>query len=174
LRLHRAVPTQGLPKQDGQCNTLIETQVLLTLPIVRAFAASATTTPSADFCCVVRTPLDVLSHECVTHSRSPAISSTAVHARPPDLPPVPLMDMGFPIVCSLARHRRPLHPVLVHRPACLLYASSRPHLAMTALALRYPSPPSGWWRTFTSKLSNMHGVQTETPGNRRAFSCLSC
>jgi len=133
LRLHRAVPTQGLPKQDGQCNTLIETQALLTLPIVRAFAAHATTTPSADFCYAVRTPLDVLSHEYVTHSRSPAISSTAVHARPPDLPPVPLMDMGFPIVCSLARHRRPLHPVLVHRPACLLYASSRPHLAMTPL-----------------------------------------
>ncbi len=127
------MPTQGLPKQDGQCNTLIETQALLTLPIVRAFAAHATTTPSADFCYAVRTPLDVLSHEYVTHSRSPAISSTAVHARPPDLPPVPLMDMGFPIVCSLARHRRPLHPVLVHRPACLLYASSRPHLAMTPL-----------------------------------------
>ena len=127
------MPTQGLPKQDGQCNTLIETQALLTLPIVRAFAAHATTTPSADFCCVVRPPLDVLSHDSATHSRSPAISSTAVHARPPDLPPVPLMDMGFPTLCSLARHRRPLHPVLVHRPACLLYASSRPHLAATPL-----------------------------------------
>ena len=133
MRLHRAVPTQGLPKQDGQCNTLIETQVLLTLPIVRAFAAHATTTPSADFCPAVRTPLDVLSHEYVTHSRSPVISSTAFHARLPDLPPVPLMDMGFPIVCSLARHRRPLHPVLVHQPACLLHASFGPHLAMTPL-----------------------------------------
>jgi hypothetical protein len=108
-------------------------QTLLTLPIVRAFAAHAATTPSADFCRAVRTPLDVLSHDSVTHSRSPAISSTAVHARPPDLPPVPLMEMGFPIVCSLARHRRPLHPVLVHRPACLLYASSGPHLTGTPL-----------------------------------------
>src|SRR5215469_17950698 len=108
-------------------------RTLLTLPIVRAFAAHATTTPSADFCCVVRTPHDVLSHKYVTPSRSPAISSTAVHAQPPDLPPVPLMDMGFPIVCSLARHRRPLHPVLVHRLACLLYASSRPHLTVTPL-----------------------------------------
>jgi len=133
LRLHRAVPTQGLPKQDGQCTTPIETPALLTLPIVRAFAACATTTPSADFCPAVRTPRDVLSHKCVTHSRSPVISSTAFHARPPDLPPVPLMDMGFPIVCSLARHRRPHHPVFVHRPACLLYASSRPHLTVTPL-----------------------------------------
>ena len=112
---------------------LIETQALLTLPIVRAFVAHATTTPSADFCYAVRTPLDVLSHDSVTHSRSPAISSTAVHARSPDLPPVSLMDMGFPIVCSLARHRRPLHPVLVHQPACLLYASSGPHLTVTPL-----------------------------------------
>ena len=127
------MPTQGLPKQDGQCTTPIEIPALLTLPIVRAFAACATTTPSADFCPAVRTPRDVLSHKCVTHSRSPVISSTAFHARPPDLPPVPLMDMGFPIVGSLARHRRPLHPVLVHRPACLLYASSRPRLAMTPL-----------------------------------------
>jgi hypothetical protein len=39
--------SQGLPKQDGQCNTLIETQVLGTLPIVRALVAHATTTPSA-------------------------------------------------------------------------------------------------------------------------------
>src|SRR5437660_1371481 len=28
-----------------------------------------------------------------------------------------------------------------------------------ALALRYPSPPSGWDGTCTRKLSNMHGVQ---------------
>jgi hypothetical protein len=143
LRLHRAVPTQGLPKQDGQCNTFIETQALLTLPIVRAFAASATTTPSADFYCAVRTPRDVLSHDFVTHSRSPVISSTAFHARPPDLPPVPLMDMGFPILCSLARHRRPRHPVFVHRPACLLHASFRPHLAVTPLRFAITSPPSG-------------------------------
>jgi len=88
---------------------------------------------SADFCPAVRTPLDILSHDAVTQSRSPGISSTAVHARPPDLPPVPWMDMGFPIVGSLARHRRPLHPVLVHWPACLLYASSGPHLTVTPL-----------------------------------------
>jgi len=96
-------------------------------------AAGATTTPSADFCHVVRTSHGALSHGSVTRSRSPAISSTAFYARPPDLPPAPLMDMGFPIVCSLARRRRPLHPVLVHRPAYLLYASSGLHLAVMPL-----------------------------------------
>jgi hypothetical protein len=30
-----------------------------------------------------------------------------LRAKPPDLPPVPLMDVGFAIIGSLARHRRP-------------------------------------------------------------------
>jgi hypothetical protein len=76
------------------------------------------------------------------------ISSTAFYARPPDLPPVPLMDMGFAITCSLARHRRPYHPVLVHRPAYLFHASFRPHLAVTPFRFARPSPPSGWSEDF--------------------------
>ena len=39
--------------------------------------------------------------------RSHEVNSTAFDAQPPDLPPVSLMDMGFAIMCSLARHRRP-------------------------------------------------------------------
>ena len=163
MRLHRALPAQGPPKRVGSCNTLIETPALLTLPIVRAFLTRVSNTPSADFCHAVKTPHDAFSHESVTHSRSPVISSTAFHAQPPDLPPVSLMDTGFAIIGSLARHRRPHHPVLVHRLACLLHASFRPHLAVTPLRFANPSPPSGWERTFTPKLSNMHGVQQKTP-----------
>jgi len=48
-----------------------------------------------------------LSHDSVTCRRSPEVSSTAFDAQPPDLPPVSLMDMGFAVVCPLARHRRP-------------------------------------------------------------------
>jgi hypothetical protein len=48
-----------------------------------------------------------LSHVSVTCSRPPEVSSTAFHAQPPDLPPVPLMDVGFAIIGPLARHRRP-------------------------------------------------------------------
>ena len=40
-----------------------------------------------------------------------------------------------------------------NRLALLLGAAFRPRLATGALALRYPSPPSGWGKTFTSKLS---------------------
>ena len=118
------------------------TQALLTLPIVRAFVARATTTPLL----TSARPSRRLTAPLVTQDsqgRSPVISSTAFHARPPDLPPVPLMDMGFAITCSLARHRRPHHPVLVHRPACLLHASFRPRLATTPLRFAITSPPSG-------------------------------
>jgi hypothetical protein len=46
-------------------------------------------------------------HESETGSRSPEVSSIAFHAQPLDLPPVPLMDVCFAIICPLARHRRP-------------------------------------------------------------------
>src|SRR6266852_5248047 len=57
------------------------------------------------------------------------------------------------------------YPVFVHRLARLLHASFRPRLptsdlaAAIALAFRYPSPPSGWERTFTSKLLSMPSTQ---------------
>jgi hypothetical protein len=123
-------------------------QALLTLPIVRAFVAHPATSPSADFCGAVKAPHDTFRHASVTHSRSPLISTTAFHAQPPDLPPVLLMDGGFAVPCPLAQHRRPHHPVLVHRLACLLHASFRPHLAVTPLRFANPSPPSGWVEDF--------------------------
>src|SRR5207237_8932969 len=74
--------------------------------------------------------------------------STAFRAQPPDLPPVPLMEMGFAVICQLARHRRPRHPVLVHRLAPLLHASFRPRLTTTPLRFAMTSPPSGCQRDF--------------------------
>src|SRR5579864_7588304 len=41
-------------------------------------------------------------------------------------------------------HRRPLHPVLVHRLALLIHASFRPRLTTTPLRFSHPSPPPGW------------------------------
>src|SRR5882724_788775 len=63
--------------------------------------------PAADFCRTVRVNRSTLGHDSVTCNRSPEVSSIAFHAPPPDLPPEPLMDVGFAINCSLARHRRP-------------------------------------------------------------------
>jgi len=84
-----------------------------------------------------------LSPDSGTRHRSPEVSSTTFDAQPPDLPPAALMDVGFATFRSLARCRRPLHPVLVHRLAPLLHASFRPRLATTPLRFAITSPPSG-------------------------------
>src|SRR5207249_6980176 len=83
-------------------------------------------------------------HDSVTCGGSPEVSSTAFDAQPPDLPPVCLVDTGFAVLCQLAPHRRPHHPVLVHRLAPLIHASFRPRLATTPLRFSSPSPPPGW------------------------------
>ncbi|MGY4198886.1 hypothetical protein ACVIM9_008227 [Bradyrhizobium sp. USDA 4520] len=106
------------------------------------------TMPSADFCTAVRSPYDDLSLVAETQRRSPEVRSTAFAARPPDLPPRPLMTVDFAITCSLVRPGRPRYPVFVHRAAALLHASFRPHLAMTPLRFANPSPSSGWIEDF--------------------------
>ena len=81
-------------------------RLLLTIT-VRAFIRCRTNMPSADFCCEIKAPLDAFSHDFATHSRSPEVSSTAFRTQPPDLQPVPLMDMDFAVSCPLVRHRMP-------------------------------------------------------------------
>jgi hypothetical protein len=106
------------------------------------------TTPSADFCAAVRPPCDDLSPVAETQHRSPEVRSTAFAARPPNLPPRPLMVVDFAIRISLVRPGRPRYPVFVHRAAVLLHASFRPRLATTPLRFTNPSPPSGWIKDF--------------------------
>jgi hypothetical protein len=122
------------------------------LSVLPSFRPSAKlvppTTPSADFCAAVRPLCSDLSPESGTQRRSPEVRPTAFAARPPDLPPRPLMTLDFAIRCSLVRPGRPRYPVLVHRAAALLHASFRPHLAMTPLRFANPSPSSGWIEDF--------------------------
>src|ERR1700716_507758 len=106
------------------------------------------TMPSADFCAAVRSSCGDLSPDSGTQHRSPEVRSTAFAARPPDLPPRPLMAVDFAISSSLVRPGRPLYPVLVHRAAALLHASFRPRLATTPLRFANSSPPSGWIEDF--------------------------
>ena len=68
----------------------------------------ATTMPSADFCCPVRSDRSSSVAIPRPEGRSPEVSSTAFRAQPPDLQPVPLMDMDFAISCPLVRRRMPL------------------------------------------------------------------
>ena len=63
--------------------------------------------PSADFCRTVRMDYSTLSPDSETCSRSPAISLATFNAQPPNLQPVPLMDMDFAVTCQLVRHRMP-------------------------------------------------------------------
>jgi len=84
-----------------------ESRALLLTITVRAFIRYRTNMPSADFCCEVKAPCDAFSYESATRNRSPEVSSTAFRTQPPNLQPVPLMDMGFAVIGQLARHRMP-------------------------------------------------------------------
>src|SRR4029077_1904536 len=65
----------------------------------------------------------------------------------------------------------PSYPVFVHRRARLLYASFRPRLAATALALLLTLHlHQVGWRTFTSELLNM----PSTPLDRSCGRCARC
>src|SRR5262249_51769568 len=97
-----------------------EIAALLATSTVRAFGgALPPTTPSADFCAAVRPPCGDLSLVAETRRRPPEVRPTAFAARPPDLPPPPLMTVDFAIIGSLVRQGRPRYPFLVHRAAAL-------------------------------------------------------
>jgi hypothetical protein len=122
-----------------------EIVALLASSTVRAFGgALPPTMPSADFCAAVRPSCGGLSPFAETQRRPPEVRPTAFAARPPNLPPRPLMTVDFAIICSLVRPGRPRYPVLVHQAAALLHTFFRPHLAMTPLRFANPSPSSGW------------------------------
>ena len=77
-----------------------------------------------------------LSHESVTCSSSPEISSIAFHAQPPNLRFASLIDMGFAIIGPLARRSR------LRFDSCTLARAFAPRFLQTpphddALALRY-------------------------------------
>jgi hypothetical protein len=117
--------------------------------------------PSADFCCEIKTPYDAFTHDFATRNRSPEVSSTAFRTQPPDLQPVPLMDMDFAVTCTLVRHRMPHIRFLSigsHVCSTLLSdpASRRRPCASLSLHLHQVVK-----RTFTFELSNMLGTHED-------------
>ena len=99
-----------------------------------------------------------LSPDSGTNGRSPEVSSTAFRTQPPDLQPVPLMDMGFAIICPLARHRMPqIRFLYIGSYVCSTLlsdpASRRRPCASLSLHLHQVVK-----RTFTFELSNMLGT----------------
>ena len=119
---------------DWLARGLRESNALLIAITVRAFIRCRTNMPSADFCCEIKAPRGAFSHDFATHSRSPEVSSTAFRTQPPDLQPVPLMDMGFAIICPLARHRMPqIRFLYIGSYVCSTHASFRRSLTVTPL-----------------------------------------
>ena len=115
-------------------------------------------TPSADFCRPVRIDLSTLSSESRTNGRSPEVSSTAFRTQPPDLQPVPLMDMDFVVPSPLVRHCMPFIQFLfIGSYVCSTLlsdpASRRRPCASLSLHLHQVVK-----RTFTFELSNMLGT----------------
>ncbi|TWI60432.1 hypothetical protein IQ16_07550, partial [Bradyrhizobium huanghuaihaiense] len=113
---------------------------------------------------------DGLSLVAETQRRPPEVRPTAFTARPPNLPPRPLMTLDFAINCSLVRPGRPRYPVFVHRAAALLHAFFRPHLTMTPLRFANPSPPSGWIEDFHLQAVAHTRHTTKTAGLGPPFS----
>jgi hypothetical protein len=74
------------------------------------------------------------------------------------------MDVGFAIVCSLARHRRPpIQFLSIGSRVCYALLSDLPSRLGPCVSLTLLLHQDGQ-RTFTSKLSNMLGTQTKSPG----------
>src|SRR5437588_5445895 len=161
--VHDSVPSRGalgaslLPspvKASTICSwffcrlSFIESCVLLAAPYCLGLRPCGLLGPLLTPAPTLRMNRSILSHHAVTCGGSPEVNSTAFDAQPPDLPPVCLVDAGFAVLCQFAPHRRPLHPVLVHRLAPLIHASFRPRLATTPLRFSSPSPPPGWTGDF--------------------------
>ena len=130
----------------------------LPLPSVWAFAARATTMPAADSCRTIRVDRSTLSPDSGTCSRPPAIRMTAFNAQPPNLQPAPLMDMDFAVIDQLVRHRMPhIRFLSIGSRLCSTLpsdpASRRRPCASLSLLLHQDVK-----RTYTSKMSFMHGV----------------
>src|SRR5215813_7001174 len=139
---------------------------LLILPAVWAFIACAITTPAADCRCTIRVDCSTLSHDSVTCSGSPEVSSIAFHAQPLDLHSALLMDVGFAAICQLTRTPPASYPVLVHRLACLLHASFRPRLATRPLRFAITSRPSRCEEDFHLQAID-HARHTQKDGRHR-------
>lgn len=125
--------------------------MVLLPPVVWAFIRCRVITPTADFCRPVRMDRSTLSPDSGTGGRFPEVSSTVFRTQPPDLQPVPLMDMGSAVSSPLAQHRMPLIRFFVHLARTFAPRFLRAQAHDDALALRY---------CFTSigELSNMLAI----------------
>ena len=166
-------PLASSAEADWLAHGLHESRALLFTITVRAFIRCRTTSPSADFCRPVRRNRFHLSLDSETNGRSPEVSSAAFRTQPPNLQPAPLMDMGFAVICLLARRRMPLIRFLyIGSCVCstLLSDPASRRRPCASLSLHLHQVVRG---TFTPKLSNMLGTQTRGRSSRQPRSRMS-
>jgi hypothetical protein len=120
--------------------------------------------PAADFCPTVGVDCSTLSPDSGTCGRPPVIRTTAFDAQPPESTSSALDGCGLRCTEPARPALQASYPMLVHRLASLLRASFRPRLATTPLRFAITSPHQDVKRTYTSKLSFMHGVLGCTGG----------
>jgi hypothetical protein len=114
----------------------------------------------------VRVNRSTLSHNSVICSRSPEVSSIAFHAQPPDLPPVPLMDVGFAIICSLARNRPQIQFLsIASRVVAALLSDLASRLGPCA-SVTNPSLPSRWVEDFHLQAIETCSAHIKVAGHR--------
>jgi hypothetical protein len=136
--LHPSFPVKGQLDWLAVLHIVSKRPGLLATPYCSGLRCQTTPTmPSADSCAVVTT-------HCWS-VRSPGVSPCTVDAQPLDLRLWSLMDMDFVPSCALVRPQRLLSSF------CSSARTFAPRFLQTpprggALALRYPSPPSGWER----------------------------
>lgn len=109
-----------------------------------------------------------LNPGCRTRCEPPRITPAALAARPPALPPRPLMTMDFAVLWPAVRPARPRYPVLVHHAATLLHASFRPHLTISPCAplilRRHQAGSSASTANPRSRSAHKGGGRIERPG----------
>jgi hypothetical protein len=148
--LHPSFPVKSQLDWYAVFHSVLKRQGLLATPYRSGLRCLPTPTmPSADSCGVVATHCWSVSPSAVSPSRtprrSPGVSPCTVDAQPLDLRLWSLMDMDFVPSCALVRPERLLSSF------CSSARIFVPRFLQTtprgvALALRYPSPPSGWER----------------------------
>jgi hypothetical protein len=162
---------------DFQPHGQFESPVLKRLSSVQAF--SETRSAYYAVCWLLRRdhePYDALSPVSRTRRRSPEVSSTAFPARPPNLPPRPLMTMDFAISCSSGRVGLVIRFLSIGPQVCSTLPSDFASRRRPCASLTLRRHQAGY-RTFTSKLSNILGTQQKGPAEiqpaLRVFDCVA-
>jgi hypothetical protein len=133
--LARFLPAPARAHRSGLRSNRVSRSSSLLCPVLTSARRSVRLAANPDTACAV------------SPSRSPEISHSTFPARPPSLRCRALIDMDFAAICPLVR------PSRLSAGSCSLARSFAPRFFQTrphgrALALRYPSPQSGWEKDF--------------------------